>query len=973
MITKGKMRRLIAREKRARVLAFTVPLQTGAVCTVPSFGLLAPVTFAKTGGNANLSINAATGAISATAALTAGASQILTGKVTGADGCVIPFVATLTGAVAALAPVIARPAVTGTVYTVNTGMTSAAIAAVYAGMAAGDCIQFDDGTYDQNACFPNGFNKPGTIIRAKNIGAYDANPLGDGGTRHWARFTRRVMFEYGADIGGVCSQVASGVTIHDIHHTTKGSLWPEENANWNSTVNNLTAFVLSLSNFGFISIPTGISNVDLLYNEFSMGYGPDKIPFDPTHKYIDCNSPATFSLSTGGAITAGAAYTGWGDATYLTYNRMLWGPYGVLASKAASNVRIYGNYFHDMSHCINGVLPGSGTYLQQHNWMERSYHDFGTISSGLASSPDITIAQNIWIDPCGHPKDHSNPHIDASQIFWAITGGGQVRPKLIKLLRCLLLSSSDLCRGAAQFGFLQLSAGHYAAANTNDIVAIAPKIRENISLHSGYAPALELGVSEDAYVRGNIALHRSALNNGTSPVATQATIDKSYNAISARPNKGLFADNIYEADVAGPGAGVGLIADLAKSNNAIMGRRDARTISEATIFAGYSESCPANPHQLFEYIRRNGGFTQGNKAANIADFILAPMDWSAEPPFLGFLELVEQAAGTTILSNPAWLHGGNPGQVRTIAPGAGVEWRKLDQDRATVVADWSSAAGTAAVDSGYIQLRVTAPTQGTAQTFTVAVDGVAQEWHVSSASTAAFARVLFDGADRFVRSAGALGADSAYMTLAFKARFPSANPGASVQLYGTVASGNAAIQLQLLSTGLLRMTVRDAAGTAIAQINHSGASLCDGGVHSVFITLDLSQATAASGRKVVIDGVDVTSATGTWTGGEGITIGYSRTTGPLQYAIGGTTTLMVSDFAPDFLWLSIAERIDATSPTVRAKFAADQIGAAGEGPTGNPPVGFFTGNAGAWNAGAGINLGTGAKYIAAAGSAVADA
>lgn len=94
---------------RARPVSASVPLTTGLLTTVSSFGLLAPVTFAKVtaGSSANLSISS-TGGISATAALTAGETQVLKGTATGSDGVVFPFTANLTGAVS----VPAAPTVT---------------------------------------------------------------------------------------------------------------------------------------------------------------------------------------------------------------------------------------------------------------------------------------------------------------------------------------------------------------------------------------------------------------------------------------------------------------------------------------------------------------------------------------------------------------------------------------------------------------------------------------------------------------------------------------------------------------------------------------------------------------------------------------------------------------------------------------------------------------------------------------------
>lgn len=81
---------------RAKIINAKVPLVTGLLTTVSSFGLLAPVTFARTGGNANLAL-ASNGQVSATAALAAGTTQSINGTATGADGVMLPFTANLTG------------------------------------------------------------------------------------------------------------------------------------------------------------------------------------------------------------------------------------------------------------------------------------------------------------------------------------------------------------------------------------------------------------------------------------------------------------------------------------------------------------------------------------------------------------------------------------------------------------------------------------------------------------------------------------------------------------------------------------------------------------------------------------------------------------------------------------------------------------------------------------------------------------
>lgn len=126
---------------RAKTINSKVPLVSGLLTTVSSFGLLAPVTFARTGGNANLTL-ASNGQISATAALTAGATQSITGTATGADGVVLPFTANLTGAVSVpAAPTVTLTPGNGQVsiaYSPNaTGGAAITAYRLYAGPSAG--------------------------------------------------------------------------------------------------------------------------------------------------------------------------------------------------------------------------------------------------------------------------------------------------------------------------------------------------------------------------------------------------------------------------------------------------------------------------------------------------------------------------------------------------------------------------------------------------------------------------------------------------------------------------------------------------------------------------------------------------------------------------------------------------------------------------------------------------------------------
>jgi hypothetical protein len=85
---------------RAKTVNYSVLLTTGNIASIASFGLLAPVTYVKSSGNANIALSSA-GVASATVALTAGQVQSIVGTATGADNVVVPFTANLTGAISA--------------------------------------------------------------------------------------------------------------------------------------------------------------------------------------------------------------------------------------------------------------------------------------------------------------------------------------------------------------------------------------------------------------------------------------------------------------------------------------------------------------------------------------------------------------------------------------------------------------------------------------------------------------------------------------------------------------------------------------------------------------------------------------------------------------------------------------------------------------------------------------------------------
>jgi hypothetical protein len=99
-------------------------------------------------------------------------------------------------------------------------------------------------------------------------------------------------------------------------------------------------------------------------------------------------------------------------------------------------------------------------------------------------------------------------------------------------------------------------------------------------------------------------------------------------------------------------------------------------------------------------------------------------------------------------------------------------------------------------------------------------------------------------------------------------------------------------------------------------------------------------------------------------------VGYSVNKTSYQFGMPAVDTFEVGAF-----YLKTAARVDLTHSTTRAKFNADQIGSAGAGPTGTSPLIFLVGTAGqsgGWNDAAGINRGSGSKFIKVGSASATD-
>jgi hypothetical protein len=848
-------------------------------------------------------------------------------------------------------PAIPRPVPTGTIRTVTTSTplgsvaTTGTVANIYNSCVSGDCIQFDDGVYDWALCFPNGLNKTGVIVRAKNIGSYDVDPMGGGHGIHWARFQRKVTFEFGAGLGGSTSGVsAANVTLQDVALTTKVGLWPADNAGWNTvvTVGGNRPAMITLGN---------ASNFKMLYCESWVGYGIAKTAYNTTTRHSDQASPASwwFALSGDyGSITgtnpgSGIQYPGHGDGTYLTVNRMAYGPTAVAADgNTRTDVTYYGNYFHDITAAIKSSSFFAGTALSQHNWFERVFADMSTITGYPGGVGAVKHFQNVYFDPVSQARDSGNPHSDTNQFFL----GGSTSSFYItgpESARNILAAGRDTL-GNAQFNYFQMSDGIYSSSDSKTF-AVAPKIRENLGFMSGTTHGLDLGISESAYIRNNMSFHPTGLTNGQAATATPALSD-SVGIYAARPNKGFYAHNLFEGSLI-------TNAQLDTPNNVVLGAAASRLLTDATVFTSAWSTFPTSLHGFYEAARRTTGYaTVGPQSANIADFLLGSMDWSSEPRHAGFATTIG-TAGVLTSTNLAWVHGGPIGTVSTFVPPSGCDWRKVALDRTTQTQAWGTATGTAVTDSEYIQLRATAGTQGTSATYTGSIGSTTVTWSLAAASTAVFPQATFAATNQVGTPSNIVydASGGTTMTLAFEITLAAAPPTNMYLLYSVTSVP--AVQVQILTTRKVRIYLNNSAGVSVGFFNLSGTIAIDGTTkHTVILTVDTSKASSDPTSVIAyVNGVRDNSIT--YSGWTGVSTAIGFNMASRRPAVGSS---FVGNLG--YIYMLPNNALAITSDMVRTQFTADRIGLNGQGPSGASPPLFVVGLASSLNTANIANYGT---------------
>lgn len=219
--------------------------------------------------------------------------------------------------------------------------------------------------------------------------------------------------------------------------------------------------------------------------------------------------------------------------------------------------------------------------------------------------------------------------------------------------------------------------------------------------------------------------------------------------------------------------------------------------------------------------------------------------------------------------------------------------------------------------------------------------------------------------DRFITVSAAISGSADHEgTLALMEYKRNGNPASAVT---TFSAGQ--VTVQTLTTGTLRVTLRNAAGTTIAQIN-SSVAVTDNVAHDILIAWDMSQADSTAGVSLYIDGVDRKGSVSTFTTGE--TVGYANSS---SWSFGGSTSTpgATNHFVGEIgaVMLKCGVRVDITSGTERAKFNAPTCQTAGEGVFGSAAEVFLCGTKSQWED-ANANFGTGPNFTKITGTNLVD-
>ncbi len=302
--------------------------------------------------------------------------------------------------------------------------------------------------------------------------------------------------------------------------------------------------------------------------------------------------------------------------------------------------------------------------------------------------------------------------------------------------------------------------------------------------------------------------------------------------------------------------------------------------------------------------------------------------------------------------------------TRPISVAAGLEFNIANDALGTGALGWSSTPTTVA-NGKWLNFRMTSSTNyETDKSLTIDLgDGNVYTWTIRTMQAAGWPLVTIDSADwwKFGVTGGLASADSKYMTLAYVGRIDSSD--ADVWFGGYTGAG-ARVTINSLAAGRFRFAARDGAGTTqIGWDSPAGTYASQDLV--ILMTVDTTQANAAAGVKVYINGVAVAAPTQTaWT--QNFDMGWASFNSTLQ--------MFGEVFAGQMGMFFFDNRLaDISDAAVRSKFTALAMGAGaadGSNIFGTQPAIFLVGPASDWNSAGGINRGYANKMVKQGATAV---
>jgi hypothetical protein len=793
---------------------------------------------------------------------------------------------------------------------------------------------------------PQAFLWNKSITAIADYGPWEYDPLGDsGGTMSFARAHPVKMILQPPVSTDAAVRVSSGKKI-----TLAGGIkvdfphWPGAGQIWND-IGCIRQLPL------FRGLGSSTADKEFLGIEIAHGYGPDQEPYDPTFKYPEFNSPAKYSTSNG-VVIEGTSYNGWGDPDSLGNYNTLWnGPQ--ISEGRWRNVKVHDCDIHDIKECFKWATDPSGTVDIQRNRFQRIMGDSVrcVVEGGGFETERAQGLNNLFID-CGfaHEKDAGNPHADVFQSSVVLASPDPDNPLIVSyrgwnISNNVYMVSRPGVRSIAQFIFCPSSAGDHQ--KTTKLITQGSRIRQNVAL--GARKSYENDNNRDVYLRDNLFVVPTwyqMADGSTFPAAVH--FRRRYYSSSGEllmdvgPTKNLLMNTVCET-IIGDGPYVNV-------NSALTGSKGA-TIPHTEMFADPSEpASPIPPAEMYAKYLRIGPYAgMGPAFASLREHLTASTDFTGEPPFIGLVDPVPATEpGQLLTTPPALIHCGDDGDVVTFAVSPGQEVRQVEFDQTTVFTDWTDASEVDLTSGKYLQARAISPGYAETTPFQVSGGGFDFKWNAKTVSAVPYPVVQFNGSTLFRATSAGLGATGSLGTLFIPSFRKPSKPASTQRIFG-IHTGSARVDVQILNTGRVRVTLRNASNVAFANIETP--DICDNDPHDIAFSWDTTQAVNTDGRDVWVDWAQVSSTATTWAQNP---INYGYTTGRPE--IGGTQSAanLVCDLGG--IWLHTSARLNLNDPAVAILLEADNMAVDPQAGTGIDPAVFITGVKSQWEASGGINL-----------------